>query len=111
MEGFLNLRLRPWLRRLITRAIAIVPAVIVAALYGTKGTARLLLLSQVILSLRLFLRCCSAGSVYERTPENGQVHLAVWLKTLAWGTAALIICLNTKYLSDWLGITDWITQK
>ena len=50
MEGFLNLRLRPWLRRLITRAIAIVPAAIVAILYGESGTAQLLVFSQVILS-------------------------------------------------------------
>src|SRR6266478_6602028 len=53
MEGFLNIRLRPWLRRLITRLIAIIPAVIVAALFGASGTAKLLLLSQVILSLQL----------------------------------------------------------
>ena len=53
MEGFLNIRLRPWLRRLITRLIAIMPAVIVTALYGESGTAKLLILSQVILSLQL----------------------------------------------------------
>ena len=53
MEGFLNIRLRPWLRRLITRGIAIVPAAVVAIVYGESGTARLLVLSQVILSLQL----------------------------------------------------------
>ena len=53
MEGFLNIRIRPWLRRLITRLIAIVPAAIVAILYGESGTAKLLILSQVILSLQL----------------------------------------------------------
>src|SRR6185295_10262972 len=53
MEGFLNIRLRPWLRRLITRLLAIVPAVIVAGLYGESGTARLLILSQVVLSMQL----------------------------------------------------------
>src|SRR5205807_9561092 len=53
MEGFLNIRLRPWLRRLITRAIAIIPAAIVAILYGESGTAKLLILSQVILSMQL----------------------------------------------------------
>src|SRR5204863_1920527 len=53
MEGFVNIRLRPWLRRLITRLIAIVPAVIVIALYGEKSTGTLLILSQVILSLQL----------------------------------------------------------
>src|SRR4030095_16950568 len=53
MEGFLRIRLRPWLRRLLTRLIAIVPAVIVTALYGEHGTASLLVLSQVVLSLQL----------------------------------------------------------
>ncbi len=53
MEGFLNIRLRPWLRRLITRLIAIVPAVVCVILYGESGTAKLLILSQVVLSLQL----------------------------------------------------------
>ena len=53
MEGFVNIRLRPWLRRLITRLVAIVPAVIVIALYGERGTGALLILSQVVLSLQL----------------------------------------------------------
>ena len=53
MEGFINLRLRPWLRRLITRLIAIIPAIIVIALYGERGTGPLLILSQVVLSLQL----------------------------------------------------------
>ncbi len=53
MEGFLNIRLRPWLRRLITRGIAIVPALITVVLYGEKGTGQLLILSQVVLSLQL----------------------------------------------------------
>jgi manganese transport protein len=53
MEGFLNIRLRPWLRRLITRLIAIVPAVICTGIYGESGTAKLLVLSQVVLSLQL----------------------------------------------------------
>src|SRR5213075_1734146 len=53
MEGFLNIRLRPWLRRLITRLIAIIPAIIVTILYGERGTGQLLVLSQVILSLQL----------------------------------------------------------
>src|SRR5690606_22635875 len=53
MEGFLNIRLKPWLRRLITRLIAVVPALIVTILYGEKGTMDLLVLSQVILSMQL----------------------------------------------------------
>src|SRR5258706_1205517 len=53
MEGFISLRLRPWLRRLITRLVAIVPAIIVVVLYGERGTGPLLILSQVLLSLQL----------------------------------------------------------
>src|SRR3954464_9768274 len=53
MEGFLNIRMRPWLRRLLTRGIAIIPAAVVAILYGERGTAKLLILSQVILSMQL----------------------------------------------------------
>src|SRR4029079_15952214 len=53
MEGFINLRVRPWLRRLITRLIAIIPAIIVAVLYGERATGQLIILSQVILSLQL----------------------------------------------------------
>ena len=53
MEGFVNIRLRPWLRRLITRLVAIVPAIIVIGLYGERGTGALLILSQVVLSLQL----------------------------------------------------------
>ena len=111
MEGFLNIRIRPWLRRLITRSIAIVPAVIVAALYGTNGTAKLLLLSQVILSLQLSFAVIPLVLFTSERRKMGKFTSPMWLKTLAWGTAALIICLNTKYLSDWLGITDWITRK
>src|SRR4029078_9413358 len=53
MEGFLNIRLRPWVRRLLTRLIAIIPAVICTAIYGESGTAKLLIFSQVVLSLQL----------------------------------------------------------
>jgi manganese transport protein len=75
MEGFLNIRIRPWLRRLITRGIAIVPAVIVASLYGASGTAKLLLLSQVILSLQLSFGD-STRRVHERTRKDGQVRFS-----------------------------------
>ncbi|HLW36584.1 MAG TPA: Nramp family divalent metal transporter [Chthoniobacterales bacterium] len=111
MEGFLNIRLRPWLRRLITRCIAIVPAVIVAALYGASGTAKLLLLSQVILSLQLSFAVIPLVLFTSERRKMGEFTSPMWLKTLAWGTAALIICLNAKYLSDWIGVTDWITGK
>ena len=66
MEGFLNLRLKPWIRRLITRLVAIVPALIVAIVYGEHGTSELLVFSQVILSLQLSFAGSAAGFVYER---------------------------------------------
>ena len=73
MEGFLNLRLRPWLRRLITRLIAIVPAVIVIAIKGEEGSGPLLVLSQVILSLQLPVRHLPARPVHEQREADGTV--------------------------------------
>jgi manganese transport protein len=111
MEGFLKIRIRPWLRRLITRGIAIVPAVIVAALYGASGTAKLLLLSQVILSLQLSFAVIPLVAFTSERRKMGEFTSPVWLKTLAWVTAALIVCLNAKYLFDWSGLSALITGK
>ena len=108
MEGFLNIRLRPWLRRLITRAIAIIPAVIVAGLYGASGTAKLLLFSQVILSLQLSFAVIPLVLFTSERRKMGQFTSPTWLKTLAWLTAAVIVSLNLKYLCDWVGISDWV---
>jgi len=108
MEGFLNIRLRPWLRRLITRLIAIVPAVIVTAAYGESGTAKLLVLSQVILSMQLsfaviplIMFTCDRGKM-------GRFVTRGWIKVLAWITAAIIVALNAKLLLDFAGLTAWI---
>ena len=111
MEGFLNIRLRPWLRRLITRGIAIIPAVIVAALYGASGTAKLLLLSQVILSLQLSFAVIPLVWFTSERRKMGEFASPIWLKTLAWTTAALIVTLNLKYLCDWSGLTTLVTGK
>jgi manganese transport protein len=111
MEGFLNLRLRPWLRRLITRVIAIIPAVIVAALFGASGTAKLLLLSQVILSLQLSFAVIPLVLFTSDRRKMGQFVSPLWLRTLAWITTAVIVLLNGKYLCDWAGISAWITGK
>ncbi len=108
MEGFLNLRLRPWLRRLITRLVAIVPAVICAALYGASGTARLLLLSQVILSLQLSFAVIPLVLFVGDRRKMGQFVVSGWLRALAWITAALIVLLNLKYLCDWVGLSAWV---
>ena len=108
MEGFLNIRLRPWLRRLITRGIAIIPAVIVAALYGASGTAKLLLLSQVILSLQLSFAVIPLVLFTSDRRKMGEFVSPRWLQTLAWVTTAIIVLLNGKYLCDWARISAWL---
>ena len=105
MEGFLNIRLRPWLRRLITRAIAIVPAVIVAALYGESGTARLLVFSQVILSLQLPFAVIPLVMFTSDKLKMGEFVNPWWVKILAWVTTAVIVILNVKLLLDFAGLT------
>jgi manganese transport protein len=106
MEGFLNLRLRPWLRRLITRLIAIVPAVLVTAAYGESGTAKLLVLSQVILSLQLSFAVIPLILFTADREKMGQFVISPWLKALAWLTALIIASLNAKLLADFFGLTD-----
>ena len=100
MEGFLRLRLPTWARRLVTRGIAIVPVVIVTALYGEQGTARLLVLSQVVLSMQLpFAVIPLVHFVSDRRIMGGLV-IPGWLKGLAWIIAAIIVALNLKLLLD-----------
>lgn len=106
MEGFLRIRLRPWLRRLITRLIAIVPAVIVTAIYGEHGTASLLVLSQVVLSLQLPFAVVPLVAFTSNRRKMGEFVNPRWIKALAWATAALIISLNLKFLSDYFGLTE-----
>jgi manganese transport protein len=94
MEGFLDIRLRPWLRRLITRAIAIIPAVIVSILYGESGTAKLLVLSQVILSMQLAFAVFPLVTFTSDRTKMGEFVNPAWLKALAWTIAIFIAALN-----------------
>jgi manganese transport protein len=110
MEGFLNLRLRPWVRRLITRVIAIVPAVLCTALYGESGTAKLLILSQVILSLQLSFAVIPLVMFTSDRRKMGEFVNPFWLKAFAWLTALIILALNAKYLLDWSGLTTWFQR-
>lgn len=98
MEGFLNIRLPAWLRRLITRLIAIVPAVVVTALYGESGTAQLLILSQVILSLQLSFAVVPLVQFTSDKKKMGEFVNPLWLKVLAWMVAIVIISLNAYLL-------------
>jgi manganese transport protein len=98
MEGFLNLRLRPWLRRLITRLLAIVPAVIVTALYGNSGVAKLLIISQVVLSVQLSFAVVPLVRFTNDKKRMGEFANPVWLKILAGLTAIAIAVLNAVLL-------------
>ena len=98
MEGFINLRLRPWLRRLITRLIAIIPAIIVVMLYGERGTGPLLILSQVILSLQLPFAVFPLVAFTGNRHKMGAFVAPIWLRTLAWAIAVIILLLNVVLL-------------
>ena len=94
MEGFLNIRLRPWVRRLLTRGIAIIPAAITAIVYGEGGTARLLILSQVILSLQLSFAVFPLVMFTSDKAKMGTFVNPLWLKIAGYGVAIVIAALN-----------------
>jgi manganese transport protein len=98
MEGFVNIRLRPWLRRLITRLVAIVPAVIVVGLYGERGTGALLVLSQVILSLQLSFAVFPLVRFTSDRHKMGELVAPRWMQIVAWTVAVIIAALNVYLL-------------
>jgi len=107
MEGFVKIRLRPALRRLVTRSLALLPAVVVIAISGDKGTYQLLILSQVILSLQLPFAIIPLVHFTNDRLKMGAFANALWVKVLAWGTSVIIITLNGKLVYDQL--TEWVT--
>ena len=98
MEGFLNLRLKPWVRRLITRLVAVVPAMIVAILYGEKGTGQLLVFSQVVLSLQLSFAVVPLVLFTNDKLKMGVFVNKPWVRVASWAVASLIIALNVFLL-------------
>jgi len=98
MEGFINLRLRPWLRRLITRLIAIIPAIIVVWLYGERGTGQLIIVSQVILSLQLSFAVVPLVMFTSNPAKMGPFVNPKWMTALAWVVAVIIALLNVWWL-------------
>ena len=102
MEGFLNIRLKPWVRRLITRLIAIIPALIISILYGEKGTAELLVFSQVILSMQLSFAVVPLVMFTGSKVKMGEFVNKMWLKVLAWAISGIIIILNLYLLKETL---------
>lgn len=98
MEGFLNLKLQPWLRRLITRLIAVIPAFLVALFYGEEGTAELLVLSQVILSLQLGFAIVPLILFTNDKGKMGKFANGLWLRIISWSITVIIIALNVYLL-------------
>src|SRR3954454_2292322 len=106
MEGFLNFRMRPWLRRMVTRLLAIIPAAITIFLSGEKGTYKLLILSQVILSMQLPFAVIPLIHFTNDRKRMGEFANRAWVRALAWPAAAIIVGLNL-WLA-WGVIGGWI---
>ncbi|MEQ1948226.1 MAG: Nramp family divalent metal transporter [Bryobacteraceae bacterium] len=109
MEGFLNLRMRPWMRRLVTRTVAIVPAIIAIVWYGDGSTYKLLILSQVILSMQLPFAVIPLIRFTSDHRRMGEFANRPWVKTLAWLTAAVIVGLNFWLVASTLG--PWMMES
>lgn len=109
MEGFLNLRLKPWLRRLLTRLIAIVPALIAIIFFWKKSTSSLLIFSQVILSLQLSFAVVQLLMFTSNRHLMGEFVNPLWLKILSWLVAIAIINLNAWLL--WQTISGWLFRS
>lgn len=107
MEGFINFRLRPWVRRLVTRSLAIIPAAVTIALMGAEGTYRLLILSQVVLSMQLPFAVIPLIHFTSDDRKMGVFASRFWVKVLAWIAATVIVGLNIwlaqKTLTGWIG--------
>ena len=98
MEGFLNLRFSPWIRRLVTRSLAVVPALWLVGAHGDVGVTRLLILSQVVLSLQLPFAVIPLVLFTGKREIMGSLASPLWLRSLAWGMAALVVALNVTLL-------------
>jgi manganese transport protein len=100
MEGFLGLRMPMWARRLVTRGIAIVPVIAVTALYGERGTAQLLVLSQVVLSMQLPFAVIPLVRFVSDRRKMGRFAISTGTAVAAWVVAGVIVILNVKLLVD-----------
>lgn len=107
MEGHINLRIEPWLRRLLTRVLAIVPAVFTILFYGEEGLGKLLILSQVVLSLQLGFAVIPLIHFTSDRKRMGKFAVNYQTRALAWASALLIVALNAKLVYE--QIVDWIS--
>ena len=108
MEGYLDIRIRPWLRRMITRLVAVIPAVITILWFGENATGGLLVLSQVVLSLQLPFAVIPLIHFVSDRRKMGTFVIGPWLKAGAWLAAAIILGLNLKLVTDTVG--EWIAS-
>ncbi|TPE42494.1 Nramp family divalent metal transporter [Pontibacter mangrovi] len=106
MEGYLNLRIQPWLRRMITRLLAVGPALFVILYFGEDETGELLVLSQVVLSLQLGFAVIPLIHFVSNKARMGEFAIGPWLKTAAWLIASTIVVLNAKLVVD--QIAEWL---
>ncbi len=109
MEGFLRFRMQPWLRRAVTRFLAITPAAFTIYLFGNAGTYKLIILSQVILTLQLPFAVIPLVHFTSDRKRMGEFANGVWLKTGAWSCAAFILVLNTWLM--WDQVRDWASSS
>jgi manganese transport protein len=108
MEGFVNIRLRPWLRRLVTRALAIIPAVITIVVAGEESTGELLVFSQVLLSMQLSFAVIPLIHMVSDRKRMGAFAIGRLPKVFGWACAGVIAALNVKLVTDEIG--GWVTQ-
>jgi manganese transport protein len=108
MEGYLHLRMAPWLRRLVTRLLALIPAVATIAIAGEQSTQSLLILSQVILSLQLSFAVIPLIHFTSNRRNMGEFATPWWGQLLAWTTAAIIVALNGRLVWDQIG--KWVEK-
>ncbi|UII24054.1 Nramp family divalent metal transporter [Fulvivirga ligni] len=108
MEGYLHLRIQPWLRRLLTRLIAIIPALLVISIYGEKETGKMLIFSQVVLSLQLGFAVIPLIHFVSDKKKMGQFAIKLWMQVAAWIIAAIVVVLNGKLVID--EIQGWMAE-
>ena len=108
MEGHLNLRIQPWLRRLITRLLAIAPAIFTILYFGNQALGSLLVLSQVVLSLQLGFAVIPLIHFTSDKKTMKEFANKIWVKILAWISASIIVYLNIHLVID--EISGWISS-
>lgn len=108
MEGYLNLRIQPWVRRIVTRLIAILPAFLTILYFGEESTGKLLLFSQVVLSLQLGFAIVPLIHFVSDKRKMGEFAIGKFTKTASWAIALVIVSLNAKLVYD--EITTWVTE-